>query len=133
MFARVRAGPGDDVPAEGAVVAQECGDAAAVAELHQQAQAALPPLGRPVPGPRYGWCARVASRGSWRSDAAALVDNDAVVVVCGEAVVADAMTLLSHVVVYWEAVLVVCNEAIVVVHGDAVVGSIRICFCGRIR
>ena len=43
-------GPGDDVPAEGAVVAEEGGDAAAVAELHQQAQAVLPPLGRPVAG-----------------------------------------------------------------------------------
>ena len=41
-------GPGDDVPAEGAVVAQEGGDAAAVAELHQHAQPPLPPLRLPV-------------------------------------------------------------------------------------
>ena len=45
---RRRRGPGDDVPAEGAVVAQEGGDAAAVAELHQHAQPPLPPLRLPV-------------------------------------------------------------------------------------
>ena len=48
-IAASRRGPGDDVPAEGAVVAQEGGDAAAVAQLHQHAQPPLPPLRLPVP------------------------------------------------------------------------------------
>ena len=42
-------GPGDDVPAEGAVVAQQRRDAAAVAQLHRQAQPPLAPLRLPVP------------------------------------------------------------------------------------
>ena len=44
--------PCDQVPAEGAVVAQEGSDAAAVAELHQHAQPPLPPLRLPVPEER---------------------------------------------------------------------------------
>ena len=39
---------GDDVPAEGAVAPQQGRDAAAVAQLHEQAQPPLPPLRLPV-------------------------------------------------------------------------------------